>query len=323
MVNINKMKLRIKHYPNWFDRMSLKLDLAKTNSNSEFQYYDGELFFHDDRLSSDFDEDRNLIIKLTKAKDYFGITILGSLQGWYFGLTSNEDFSKSTLNDCIILLSEKLLIPRSHLSKATIMEFTWKTRIGFRKEQGNFMNCILEHKTLKNKSTIGNTKIIFSGNGKKFLITKKKNYQKNGNEEKFHFYVHFQLESKTLSNDKFLIDNAHSPKEILKNWDEMVDEWENQMNNLVIVNSFSSVISDYLNNSNMTKMSGYLVYVGIKHYGLENFRQLMTDKMVSKKLYEYRNNYMKIYEKFENIDTPNYRSYFETNVEIIAEKLKN
>ena len=194
MVNINRMKIQIKHYPNWFDRMSIKLDLAKTNSNSEFQYYGGELFFHDDESSSDFDENRNLTIKLTKSKDYFGITILGSLQSWYFGLTSNEDFSKSTFNDCISLLSEKLLIPRLHLSNAKIMKFTWETRIGFRKDQGNFMNCILEHKTLKNKSIIRSTRIIFSGNEKKFLITKKRNYQKNGNEEKFLLgYVRFQL----------------------------------------------------------------------------------------------------------------------------------
>lgn len=322
MVDVNRMKLEIKHYPNWKLKMQLKLDLVMTNSNSEFKYYDGYLFFHNAKSSADFDDDRYLTIELTEAKDYFRIKILGSLHDWYFGNISNEDFSKSTFSKCINLLSEKLEVPKLHLSDATIMELTRKAKIGFRKEQSNFMNCILEHKTLKNKSTIGKTKIIFWGKEKKLIITKTKNKQKIGNESTTDFFVHFQLESKNISNDKYLMENARNPKEILKNWNGIIYEWKNQMDNLIIVESYSPAISDYLYNSNMKKMSGYLVYVGIKHYGLDNFGKLINDKMTSKKLYEYRTNYKKIFEKFEDLETPGYRNYFKTNVEVTAEKLK-
>lgn len=322
MVDVKKMKLKIEHYPNWMECMLIKLDLVKTNSNSKHQYYAGELYFHDDKSSADFDKDRYLVIELIKNKNYFGITISGSIRSWYFGLNSVNDFSKSKFDDCISLLSEKLLVTRLHLSNAKIMELIWEAKIGFRKEQGNFMSCIFDHKTLKNKSTLGKTKIKFFGNDKKFLITKKNPLLEIANKAKFDFYVHFQLAFKNISNDNYLVNNARYPKDILKNWDDMVDEWESQMNNLIIVNSFSPEISDYLKNSNMTKMNGYLIYVGIKHYGLENFRQLMTENLASKKLYEYRQKYIDIYEQFEDLHTPNYRSYFITNVELTAEKLK-
>lgn len=323
MVDINRMKLEIKDSPNWMNCMSKKLELQKTNSNSEFQYYEGNLFFHNDKSSPDFDEDRNLTIELTKTKACFKIKILGSLHNWYFGNTSNEDFSKSTFNKCIILLSDKLEVPKLHLSDATIMELTWKAKIGFRKEQRNFMNCILDHKTLKNKSTIGRNKIIFWGREKKLIITKRRNYQNIGNESTADFYyVHFQLKSTNVSNDKYLMENTRSPKEIIKNWDKIVDEWENQMNKIIIVNSFSPAISDYLDNSNMKKMSGYLVYVGIKHFGSDKFRQLMTSKMIPKKLYEYRKNYNEILERFESLDTPDYRIYFKIEIKKTADKLK-
>ena len=321
MVDVTKMHLRIKDDSKWFNTMSINLELKRTNYNSEFKYYEGKLFFHDDKSSTDFDDDRFLKIQLTMHHDYFRINILHSIQDWYLGDNASEDFSKSSYNDCINLLSKKLSIA-SFTSHATISELTWKAKIAFRKEHANFMSCIFDHKTLKNKLTAGRTKIKFWGKDKNYFITKKKNLPEIGNETNVDFYIYFQIVSINIPNDKFLKNNARCLEAILENWNQMVDEWENQLNNLVIVNSFSPEISDYLNDSNLTKMSGYLVYVGIKHYGLENFRQLMTDKMVSKKLYEYRNNYMKIYEKFENLDTPNYRSYFKTNVELIAEKLK-
>jgi hypothetical protein len=321
MVDVTKMYLRIKDDSKWFNTMSINLELKRTNYNSEFKYYEGKLFFHDDKSSTDFDGARFLKIQLTKHHDSCRINILYSIQDWYLGDSATEGFSKSSYNDCINLLSKKLSIA-SFTSHATISELTWKAKIAFRKEHANFMSCIFDHKTLKNKSITGRTKIKFWGKDKNCLIIKKRNLPEIANDTKINFHIHFQIESKNVPNDKFLKNNAHCLKAILENWNQMVDEWENQLNNLVIVNSFSPDISDYLNDSNMTKMSGYLVYVGIKHYGLENFRQLMTDKMVSKKLYEYRNNYMKIYEKFENLDTLNYRSYFKTNVELIAEKLK-
>lgn len=327
MVDVKKMKLKIEHYPNWFNTISIKLELVKTNSNNQFEYYAGALHFHDEKSSTDFDYNRCLRIRLTKAEGYFRITILSSIHDWYFGLNSNENFSKSSFNDCIDLLSEKLSIPRVHLSKAIIMELSWKAKIPFREEHHNFMNCILEHKTLKNKTTIektkiGKTNIKFWSNDKKLIISKTNNKFIIDDVIKFDFYVEFEIQARNISNISYLKDKGGFIKGVSENWEDMIEVWKNEVNNLIIVDSFSPEISDYLNESNMTKMSGYLVYVGIKHYGLENFRQLMTDKMVSKKLYEYRNNYMKIYEKFENLDTPNYRSYFETNVELIAEKLK-
>lgn len=322
MVDVTEMHLKIKHDPKWFKTISIKLELVKTNANGKFGYYEGKLFFHDDKSLTDFDEKRFLRITLSKGINYIQITIHKSIQDWYLSKNTCEDFSKSSFGDCISLLSEKLSVAKTHLLKATIMDLTWKAKIVFREVHHNFMNCIFEHKTLKNKYTIGKTRIEFRGKDKSLIINKIPNKHLIDGEQRNDFYIQFELRATNLSNDSYLDDKGRCPKDISNNWNEVIEEWKNQLNNLIIVDSFSPKISDYLKNSNMTKMNGYLIYVGIKHYGLENFRQLINDKMISKKLYEYRKKYIEIYEKFEDANTPNYRSYFKTNVELIAEKLK-
>lgn len=313
MVDINKLRLKVKKDSNWLKSVTKSLTLTQTNTNSKNQYFEGYLFYDEDKESCDFDDERYLLVKVTQNEDHFTITLEYSMREWYFGISSNKNFTIQSLNACIILLSERLSIPKLYISNGNILKLSLSTKIAFEKRYHNFMNCILEHKQLKNISFKGKTTVRFSGKEKKLTIKKERSrFTENKNNV---FYVNFTIGVKNISNNDFLNKKAKCPKDISRNWDSLTDMWKKEFENLIIVNNYSPEISDYLENSNMTKMNGYLVYVGIKHYGLDNFRNLINNKMTAKKLYEYRNKYISIYEQFENMNTLDYRSYFKNVTE--------
>lgn len=317
---------------NWLTKLQENITLKDGWSNAKAKTFTGKLFLDKkvQKLKNNKSKPSLLIeIQLFKESGEAKILVKNSLRKWFFDTEVLGDFNKSQFEECLNLLSKKLIVNPEILFGAKVTRVEYGANLKFRDEYKCFTSCIHSHFDLKNKCTFGDETVEFRGENRSVIFYDKISEQKGktfkaANQKKLNnvmLLLRYEIKVKKLSNsiETPLMSYLH---DIIKNWNIIVDLWRKEIDKITFTNSMNPKIYDYLKDAKIKPMTQYLVYLGMEHLGLEDWRLILSDRMYSKIRKTTMDSQLRIYNDFKaKIEEENFEYLFKLKVEEMAGKL--
>lgn len=332
MIDNIRFNFRFKPKEDWFDKLENNLTLKKKWSNGKQKILKGKLFLNKDvKIKENGKPKPSLEINILILEDNeVRVVITNSIRKWFFNTEVIGDFNKVEFEECLNLISGKLYVSFDILLNAKVTKVEYGANLSFRDQYRCFYACIYSHFDLKKKCIYGDETIEFKGENRSVIFYDKVTEQKGKtfkakNQKKLNdviLLLRYEIKVSKMSGapEKPLMSYL---SDILKNWDKVADLWYKELDKITFVNDMNPKVYDYLKDAKIKPIKDYLIYLGMKNLGLENWRLILSDRVYTKIRKSTIDSQLKIYEEFNSmIQEEDFEKLFRVKVQEKVEKLK-
>ncbi|WP_294962698.1 hypothetical protein [uncultured Flavobacterium sp.] len=294
-----------------------------------------------------------LSLRYDDTKDIFRLRINGSVKKWYLNGNTLEDLTKPQYEDCIKTIAEKIATPYSELlnSRNTKIETGFTICL-----KAKFTDLLKNFVWYKNFERIeeDETTIYFRGEYYSFILYEKNIEIKSKNrtvkndciatEKPINFtksYLRFEVKVNRICGVTFYKEKANTTNKVITNWNEIVQQIQTYFKDIEFLDLDVNI--DNPENITFSELKKYLIFIGIKFFGLEKVLELFNKINTGTNKTKYRNEIFSLIRSFtppnivlreellcefeSKINTLSYNkhnsySYYNKEIKQIEDKLK-
>ena len=342
MIDNIRFNFEFKPDENWLNKLKEKIYLKKDWQNKSGKAYRGRLFLKEvdlkETVSTKLKRKKKipyLLIEITFTGSGARVQVENSLRKWFYDGVMNREFNKQTFNECLILLSEKLFIPVQILMDSKVTKVEYGGNMNFSPAFRCFTTCINEHKNYEKKCIYGNETVEFKGDYKSIIFYDKIT-EETQNSEKFSaknqkainkraICIRYEVKIKKVSGVPNAKKHMSYLKDIITNWNLIVDLWVEELDKIVFINDMNPKVYDYLNDAKIKPINQYLIYLGMEKIGLNNWQLILKDRTYVKTRKGLMDSHRAIYNFFKSMldnELEGFAFVFKSRVKQKAEEFK-